>query len=194
MPQQLALDGIEDPPARTDGLFSAIIPSPEAAAQIGQRAREFHEEHGLKGRPLATDHFHITLYYLGAHAGVPQGIFAKASETAATIKAAPFEVTLDVAMSFSGKSNSRPLVLSSGKPLAALNAFQLALSTAIRKAGLVHWVQPSFIPHVTLLYDGRRVPKQAVDPIRWTVREFVLVRSHLGLSRHETLARWPLAD
>src|SRR5579871_4471401 len=109
MPRQLSLDGIGDPPDRTDGLFFAIIPSPEAATRIERRARDFHEEHGLKGRPLATDHFHITLYYLGAHAGVPQGIFAKASETAAAIKVAPFEVTLDLAMSFSGKSNSRPL-------------------------------------------------------------------------------------
>jgi 2'-5' RNA ligase len=194
MPQQLSLDGIEEPPVRTDGLFFAAIPTPQAAAQIEQRARNFHEEFGLKGRPLATDHFHITLYYLGAHAGVPQGIFAKASETAAAIRMAPFEVTFDRAMSFGGKSASRPLVLSSSKPLVALNAFQLALSTAIRKAGLVQWVQPSFVPHVTLLYDGRRVPAQAVEPISWTVREFVLVRSRLGLSRHETLARWPLAD
>jgi 2'-5' RNA ligase len=192
MSQQPSRDGIAEPPGRTDGLFFAIVPSPEAAAQIEERARAFHAELGLKGRPLATEHFHITLYYLGAHAGVPQGIFAKASETAAAVHMAPFEITVDLAMSFSGKSHSRPLVLCSSKPLAGLNTFQLALSAAIRKAGLVHWVQPSFIPHVTLLYDGRRVPKQAVEPIRWTAREFVLVRSHLGLSRHETLARWPL--
>jgi 2'-5' RNA ligase len=97
-------------------------------------------------------------------------------------------------MSFGGKSASRPLVLSSSRPRAALNAFQLALSTAIRKAGLVQWVQPSFVPHVTLLYDGRRVPQQDVAPISWTVREFVLVRSRLGQGRHEPLARWPLTD
>jgi 2'-5' RNA ligase len=194
MPQQLSLAGIEEPPVRTDGLFFAALPTPEAAAQIEKRAQDFRRELGLNGHPLAADLFHITLYYLGAHAGVPQGIFAKASETAATIKMAPFEVTFDRVVSFGGKSASRPLVLSSGKPLAALNAFQLALSTAIRKAGLLQWTQPSFVPHVTLLYDGRRVPEQEIEPISWTVREFVLVRSRLGQGRHDPLARWPLAD
>ena len=119
---------------------------------------------------------------------------SRSSETAAAIRAAPFEVAFDCAMSFSGKSNGRPLVLCSSKNLAALAAFQQTLSTAIRKAGLHQWVQPSFVPHVTLLYDGRRVPKQAIEPISWTVREFVLVHSLLGRSRHEPLARWPLLD
>jgi 2'-5' RNA ligase len=136
----------------------------------------------------------VTLYYLGVHAGVPQGIVAKASETAAALRMAPFEVSFDRATSFAGKAGSRPLVLSSRKPLAALNAFQQALRTAIKKAGLDNWAQPAFTPHVTLLYDRRGVPEQAVEPLSWTVSEFVLVRSLHGMSRHEPLARWPLLD
>ena len=31
-------------------------------------------------------------------------------------------------------------------------------------------------------------------PIAWTVREFALVLSHVGQSRHEYLARWKLRD
>ena len=191
---QLSLAGIEGAPARTDGLFFAAIPTPQAAAQIEQRAEDFCREFGLKGRSLGKDRFHITLYYLGAHAGMPQGVVAKASETAASIRMPPFEVSFDSVVSFSDKSGTRPLVLCSSKNLAALNAFQQALSTAIRKAGLHHWTQPRFTPHVTLLYDTRRVPEQAVEPISWTVDEFVLVHSLIGRSRHETLARWPLAD
>jgi 2'-5' RNA ligase len=191
---QLSLAGIEEPPARTDGLFFAALPTPQAAAQIERRAEDFRVEFGLQGRPVATDQFHITLYYLGAHAGVPQGIVAKASETAASLRSPPFEVIFDSVMSFSGKSSSRPLVLCSSKSLAALAAFQQSLSAAIRKAGLHQWVQPSFVPHVTLLYDGRRVPKQAVEPVSWTVREFVLVHSLLGRGQHRPLSRWPLQD
>jgi 2'-5' RNA ligase len=194
MPEQLSLDGIETPPDRTDGLFFAAIPNPHAAAQIEKRAQSFRKELGLKGRPLAADQFHITLYYLGTHPGVPQGIVAKASETAAAIRMAPFEVTFDRAMSFAGKSNSRPLVLCSSKGLPALVAFQQALRAAIKKAGLDHWTQPSFTPHVTVLYDRRGVPEQSIEPISWTVGEFLLVRSLHGLSRHEPLARWPLLD
>ena len=47
-------------------------------------------------------------------------------------------------------------------------------------------------PHVTLLYDDVLVEERAVEPIRWTVREFVLVHSLLGQTRHVPLARWPL--
>src|SRR5260221_283327 len=137
-PEQLSLAGIEDPPVPTDGLFFAVIPDPQAATRIERRALSFREELGLKGRPLAADHFHITLYFLGAHLGVPQGIVAKAGEAAASIRMAPFAVTFDCAKSFSGTGGnrpSRPLVLSSGKGLPELTAFQQALRMAIRKAG-----------------------------------------------------------
>jgi len=47
-------------------------------------------------------------------------------------------------------------------------------------------------PHLTLLYDARRVDEQPIDPIRWTVREFVLVHSLLGQTRYIPLGKWPL--
>ena len=43
-----------------------------------------------------------------------------------------------------------------------------------------------------MLYDDRLVAWQAVEPVRWTVREFVLMHSLLGQHRHVPLARWPL--
>jgi len=45
---------------------------------------------------------------------------------------------------------------------------------------------------VTLLYDDVLVQERAVEPIRWTVSEFVLVHSLLGQTRHIPLARWSL--
>jgi 2'-5' RNA ligase len=36
------------------------------------------------------------------------------------------------------------------------------------------------------------VARRAIEPITWTVNEFVLVRSLVGQGRHEVLARWPL--
>lgn len=49
-----------------------------------------------------------------------------------------------------------------------------------------------FKPHVTLLYDAKNIPEHPVHPVGWTVSELVLVRSYVGLGRHEHLARWPL--
>jgi len=46
-------------------------------------------------------------------------------------------------------------------------------------------------------YYGRRkntirIARQAVEPIAWTAHEFALVRSFIGRSQYEVLARWPL--
>jgi len=194
MPRRISQARLAEPQPRTDGLFFAVIPTPQSAAQIERRVQDFRGEFGLKGEPLATDHFHVTLYYLGAHRGLPLGIVAKASETAASIRAAPFEITFDRARSFTGKGGSRPFILGSSKALPELLALQQSLRMALRKAGLDNWTQPAFTPHVTLLYDSQRVPEQAIEPVTWTVREFVLMRSLLGMSRYETLGRWPLRD
>lgn len=60
--------------------------------------------------------------------------------------------------------------------------------------GLGRWVERNFTPHVTLLYDDRSVAPQAIEPIAWTVREFVLVHSLLGRTEHRILGRWSLND
>jgi hypothetical protein len=88
-----------------------------------------------------------------------------------------------------------------GKPLAerlhvslhgigdGVAALQQALGGVLAKAGLAARRSP---PHLTLLYDVRRVEEQPVAPIGWTVREFVLVHSRLGRGLYKSLGRWPL--
>ncbi len=68
---------------------------------------------------------------------------------------------------------------------------QRALLADMKRAG-IRPTEKSDKPHVTLLYDSRLVPEQPVEPVRWTVTEFVLVHSHQGLGRHEELGRWAL--
>jgi 2'-5' RNA ligase len=79
MSVQLSLPGFEPPPRLTDRLFFAIFPDPPTAGHIAQLARRLRREHALKGRPLATQRFHVTLHYLGNYAGLPQDIVAQAS-------------------------------------------------------------------------------------------------------------------
>ena len=49
-----------------------------------------------------------------------------------------------------------------------------------------------WMPHITLLYDGRGIGEHVVEPVRWTVKELVLVHSLLGQSRYIPLGRWSL--
>ena len=192
MPEQPSLAGFDAAPQPTDRLFFAIFPDVDAAARIARLAQHLRGEHGLKGRPLATERFHVTLHHLGDYVGLPQDIVAAAGEAAAAVTIPPFEVAFDRAVSFFGGPRSRPFVLRGGGGVAALKAFQQALGTAMKKAGLGRWAELHYTPHVTLLYDDCCVTEQAVETVGWTAHEFVLVHSLLGRTRHVPLARWPL--
>ena len=192
MPEQLSLAGFEAARKPTDRLFFAIYPSADAATRIAQLAERLRGAHGLKGRPLPTERFHVTLHHLGDYPGLPQDVVAAADAAASGLAAPPFEVVFNRAGSFSGKPGNRPLVLRGGDGVIALAAFQQALGAAMKNAGLGRWVQPHFTPHVTLLYDAHGMPELPVEPLGWTVREFVLVNSQLGQNRHVPLARWQL--
>ena len=192
MSEQLSLAGFETAPQPTDRLFFAIFPDADAAARIARLARHLRGEHALRGRPLATERFHITLHHLGDYAGLPQDVVGVAAEAATTVATPEFNVVFDRVLSFSGRPGNRPFVLHGDDGLVALTAFQQALGWALRKAGLGRWVAPSFTPHVTLLYDDISVAERSIEPLDWTVREFALVHSLLGRTRHIPLARWPL--
>lgn len=192
-PGQLSLAGFDAPPQPTDRLFFAVFPDAAAAARITRLAQDLRSEHGLKGRPIATQRLHITLHHLGDYAGLPQGVVAAASEAAATVAVSPFEVAFDHAESFLGRPRNRPFVLRGNEGVTALRAFQQTLGEAMKKTGLGRWVERQYTPHVTLLYDDHPVVEQPVETIGWRVREFVLVHSLLGQGLHVPLARWSLS-
>lgn len=143
--------------------------------------------------PLAKERLHITLHDLGLHDGVPPGIVADACRAAANVTMPPFDVTFDHVLSFCRGAGKKPIVLcGSGEGLMPLKAFRQTLGVELTKVGLGSWVKSGYTPHVTLLYDNLRVARETIDPIRWTVREFVLVHSIVGETKHIHLARWPL--
>ena len=193
MPGQLSLPGLSTGPRHTDRLFFGIFPDPAAAvpliAQLGQKLRV---EHGLTSPLLAPGRFHITLFHLGDYFGLPASLVRSASEAGATLAASPFEVEFDRAGSFSGKPGELPFVLRGSRGVEQLKAFQQTLGLALKKAGLGYHAKEQFNPHVTLLRDPKRIPEETVDPVRWTVREFVLVHSLLGRTQYILLGRWPL--
>jgi 2'-5' RNA ligase len=195
MTEQFLFDGFQPASAATDRLLFLIYPDSETAAHIAARTPKLSQKHSLRGRPVAPDRLHITLHHLGEHVGVPRDMVTLAHEAAASLSFRPFDVMFDRVVSFGGKPGNLPFVLR-GEGLAGLTLFQQALGAAMRKTGsrLGKWAEPNFTPHVTLLYDGQSVAEQATEPIGWTVREFVLVHSLIGQTRHVVLGRWPLKD
>jgi 2'-5' RNA ligase len=192
MSQQSSLPGFA-PAAATDRLFLAIFPDHETAEQLAVLAATQCARQGLRGRPLAPGRFHVTLFHLGDSAGLRQDVVDAASKAASRVQTASFELGFDQVASFAGRRDKLPFVLKAGSGNAALRAFHVELAAQLRVAGLAAFAGGNFEPHVTLAYDACMVAPATVAPVAWRAREFVLVHSLLGRTRHVPLARWALS-
>src|SRR5271155_2086513 len=187
MPEQLSLF---EEPARAldpDPLFFALLPDEDAARSIEQLVEDFRRAHGLTGvlRPL-----HVTLCDLTVRTNMQKTIDV-AAKAAASVAAAPFRIAFNRATRFGSGKAERPFVLVGDDGVTGAARFRQTLSLELRKADLGKW-PANFTPHLTLLYDKALPDVQDIAPIEWTAREFVLLRSVIGQTRHETLGRWPL--
>lgn len=176
-----------------DRFFFAIFPDASAAERIAHEASRLRAENGLRGKPLEPERFHISLHHLGDHCDVRRDVIAAARDAAANLRFAPFELAFERAESFIGRRNNMPLVLGGTERVGNVRTLQRSLGDEMRLAGLGRWVEGSFTPHLTLLYDDRAVAAQAIEPITWMCREIVLVHSVMGKHRNIVLGRWPLA-
>lgn len=181
-----------DPPVVEDRLFLALYPDASTAERVAALARQLGERHGLRGRPISAERLHVTLHHLGDYAGVPDDVVRMAGDAAARVADASFEIAFDRAASFASRGGKCPFVLLGDEGMQAVTTLQQRIGEAMKASGLARRVEARFTPHMTLLYDDQVVATHAIEPIRWQVREFALVHSLLGRSRHVVLARWPL--
>lgn len=179
--------------SRLDNIFFAVCPGEAAAGQIHDIAKSIGAEFGLRGRLLDRLCLHVTLHGVGEYEGLPRSRIAQAHEAACSISMPAFEVGFDRAMSFGSNGRNHPLVLRGSAGHAELRRLHRLLGEAMRRVGLWRTVRNSFTPHVTLLYDSRSVAEIPVPLVRWTVRDFVLIHSPQGQSRHHHLGRWKLS-
>jgi 2'-5' RNA ligase len=167
-------------------LFLAILPDAGTAARIHRLAGVLKRAHQFSGRLTEPARLHVSLFFLG---GLSEQDIRAASAAAAEVRIEPFEVSFDRTASFRGKRGSRPFVLVGDEGLQRLVSFRRMLGEAMLRRGLRRVAKMNFTPHVTLLYDVHSVEEYPIEPISWTAREFVLIRSLKG---HVHLARWPL--
>jgi len=166
-------------------LFLAVLPDRETAGRIAETARHLRLSHGLAGRPLRPEQFHVTLCPVETATGIGPGAVNALMARMASVAMPSFGVCFDRAGSFGNGA----LVLRGSDGTLGLDVLQQRLSDALddepRRA------RP-FTPHVTLLRDGYRIAEQPIEPIEWTVREVVLMHGQPGRTMHCPLARWPL--
>jgi 2'-5' RNA ligase len=192
MPEQASLHGFA-PPRSSDRLFLAVRPDAAATARIAALARRLREEHGAHGRPLDDARLHVTLQFFGGFAGLPRSLITAIERVVDGIELRAFEVVFDHVASFDGGGRRRPWVLRGSEDgLAHLHALHAALGRGFAAAGVRVEGHARYVPHLTLLYGDRALPRQTIDPIAWTVRELVLVDSLVGQGMHRALQHWPL--
>lgn len=180
------------PPAPgPDRLLFALYPDAATARAIEAANIGLRREFGLTGRPRPPSILHITLRHVGDFIGPPSEVVEALKAAASGLVFPAFEVVLDEAVRFAG---SRAFVLLAREAMnGALIAFQRTLCERLDKAGASWRVGgAAFAPHLTLSYEDRDLAL-AVEPIRWTAREFTLVHSLQGQTRHVPIARFPLA-
>jgi RNA 2',3'-cyclic 3'-phosphodiesterase len=173
-------------------LYFLTFPNAPTAEQIAGLARSALRECGLKGRPLQTSRFHVSLHHLAEYD--PQQslkTFAlKGRAAAATVRTSPFAVMFNRIESFSSRNGRYPLVLRGDDGVVGLEMFHRSLGMAMRFMGLKARLHCT--PHLTLSYGDRRIKEHFVEPVSWTVREFWLILSLHGISKYVPLGRWKL--
>jgi 2'-5' RNA ligase len=170
-------------PARPPGnVYLALLPDEPAAARCSLTLRQIRRDTGLRGSGM-DGRFHVSLQGFGESSELTDEFVEEVKAAASTVAAAPFEVLFDRVVTF-----GRDAIVLRGpeheRPVRAFFASLGAGLTQVRRLRRAAW---SFRPHLTLIYANQRLPERQVEPIGWTVRDFVLVRSHHG---HEVLGRW----
>lgn len=146
----------------------------------------------MRGKVIAPEQLHISLVRLGDHDGLPVPLVEAACRAGALVQASAFDVCFDRLSPFGGGA----LVLRASDGVPPLQAFWRGLGAVLADSPLQPFVANSFEPHVTLLRDKLRVAKlaeRAVEPVGWTVRDFVLIHSFLRQGRYQLHGRWQLS-
>jgi 2'-5' RNA ligase len=157
-------------------------------------AVELRRRHGLNGMLAPAARLHVSLNFVGTFRGPPtRSVIDKAASLVDKVASRTFAVTLNHVESWKGDP-SHPLVLLGDDGVIGVQLLHAAIHKALAAGTMAPRREPEFWPHVSLLWDKARPPREFVDPITWVAREFVLLDSPYGEGRHEVLGRWPLRN
>ncbi|UCI06985.1 2'-5' RNA ligase family protein [Mesorhizobium sp. B1-1-8] len=178
---------------RNDRLFFAILLESTVALPLEERAAVWQRDLQLRGKLIPAKQMHISLVGLGDHDGLPRPLVDAACCAGALVRAHAFNVSFDRLSAFGGGA----LVLRGSDGIPPLQTFWRSLGAVLIDSPLKPFVATSFEPHITLLRDKARVPKvdeRPIEPIGWTVRDFVLIHSFLRQGRYQICGRWQLSS
>ena len=143
-------------------------------------------------RPAPAARLHVSLNALGAFQRPPGAVIDKATQAAAGVRAAPFDVALD-RVGTCPAGDPPCLVASGDEGVIGVSRLYSAIHKALVRAGMVPRREAGIVPHMALVHDRARVPETFVEPLTWRATEFVLIHAIPGEGRFEIAARFPLS-
>lgn len=174
--------------ARVD-LFVGLQASAAAARQATDIAGVFMRRLGVAEEIRPP---HVTLQGLGMHNMFSLMDLAAKKEELSSVAVEPFMLTFDQIMSFQRPHDKKALILCCSQPNRYLIELQKNIAAAQSQPGVESEATRTFTPHLTLFYTEQLVMRQSLEtPVRWLVRDFHIIWSHIGECRHESLWQWP---
>lgn len=170
-------------------VFFALWPSTADAARLAAIARAQAAPTG--GHPTRQETIHLTLAFLG---DIPESRLPELIAAAQTVRAPALTLELD-RLGYWRHNRIRWAGCSETPP--ALGDLAARLHEALKAASFpADRDHADFVPHITLLSKCTRAaaPQAIEPPLRWTLGEFVLVRSRLDAegANYERLAGFGL--
>ena len=166
-------------------LFFAIRPPLRLARRIANAASWFDS----RGQALAAERLHVTIDIVDDHADLPRGLVDTLVSAGDAVAAVPFDMAFDLAV-----GSRRSVALRPRRRNPGVEALRDRIAAARDRAGISPRHEYRFGAHMTLGYRQGAPFTQGIVPLGWTADEFVLIHSHVGRTRHDVLARWPLAS
>ncbi|HEY4201501.1 MAG TPA: 2'-5' RNA ligase family protein [Devosiaceae bacterium] len=190
--QDMFADPLSTTSEPLDVLFFALTPDAAVDRQIQQLQRRLRLDFDLTRPPMPAERQHVSLMGLSGTAGFSRQLVDEATKAARLVSSSPFEIRFDRVSTFGGGS----IVLCGRDVLPDTEQFREGLLASFRATPLRFLAERAhrhgFRPHLTLFYGEARALEVDIAPVTWTVRDFVLIHSLVGRSRHIHVGRWQL--
>ncbi|RUW57539.1 2'-5' RNA ligase [Mesorhizobium sp. M7A.F.Ca.US.008.03.1.1] len=189
--------GIPDPPwqpKRPDRAFFGLFLQPKDYGPFADLQTQLCRRHEIGESLLSVERFHLSLQHAGDYRRLRSKTVFAGSRSGQRVHIPAFEVTFGHVGSFPGRpaTRGRPphrpfVLLADDGPVFELHKL---LGVEMLRNGLK--ASDHFVPHLTLAYDQKFVPRQPIEPISFVAHDFIFVHSLRGLTKYLFLDRWPL--
>ncbi|KQY52365.1 RNA 2',3'-cyclic phosphodiesterase [Lysobacter sp. Root494] len=171
-------------------VFFGLMPDDATRERMLETVESLRTAHDPQGRWLKPVRYHMTLHFLGTFSELPEDRIEAAIRAAEGLRAPAFDLVLDRAGSFSGGIGW----LGCARTEPTLQQLWDELRQALAREHVSTKGHARFTPHVTVLRDSRKtMPDVPIEPVRWPVRELMLIDSQLGdHNEYRSLGRWRL--